>query len=105
MNNQTEFYTKTMANVYAKQGYFAKASEIYRYLLKHNPDSREVNDLLFEVEKKLDEKKKNAGEILKKLFRKWIYLQLSYNRLQKLKKLNNIVNIRPTPSLTEIPKW
>ena len=87
MNDQTDFYTKTMANVYAKQGYFAKASEIYRYLLKHNPDSREVNDLLFEVEKKLDEKKKNAGEILKKLFSKWIYLQLSYNRLQRLKKI------------------
>ena len=95
MNDQTEFYTKTMAKVYARQGYFAKASEIYRYLLKYNPDeSMEVNDLLFEVEKKLDEKKKKDRETLKKLFNKWIYLQLSYNRLQKLQKLNNIVNIR-----------
>ena len=101
MNNQTEFYTKTMANVYARQGYFAKASEIYRYLLKYNPDeSMEINDLLFEVEKKLDEKKKKDRETLKKLFNKWIYLQIGYNRLQKL---NNIVNIRPIPSLTEIP--
>ncbi len=86
MNNQTDFYTKTMANLYAEQGYFAKASEIYRYLLKHNPESRELNDLLSEVEKKLNEKQKKDREILEKLFRKWIYLQVSYNRLQKLKK-------------------
>ncbi len=87
MNNQTEFYTKTMANVYAKQGYFAKAVEIYRHLLKHDSESRELNDLLSEVEKKLNEKQKKDREILEKLFGKWIYLQLSYNMLQKLKKL------------------
>ena len=86
MNNQTDFYTKTMANVYAEQGYFAKASEIYRYLLKHSPESRELNDLLSGVEKKLNEKERKDREILEKLFRKWIYLQVSYNRLQKLKK-------------------
>ncbi|MBU4287230.1 MAG: hypothetical protein KKI12_03550 [Proteobacteria bacterium] len=86
MNNQADFHTKTMANVYAMQGYFAKASEIYRYLLKHNPESQELNDLLSEVEKKLNQKEKKDREILEKLFRKWIYLQLSYNRLQKLKK-------------------
>ncbi|MDL1968262.1 MAG: hypothetical protein LWW97_06865 [Deltaproteobacteria bacterium] len=86
MNNQTEFYTKTMANVYAEQGYFEKAVEIYKHLLKHDPESREVNDLLSEVENKLYEKQKKDREILEKLFRKWIYLQLSYNRLQTLKK-------------------
>ena len=93
MNNQTEFYTKTMANVYAKQGYFAKAVEIYRHLLKHDPESRELNDLLSGVEKKLNEKQKKDREILEKLFGKWIYLQLSYNRLQKLKKFNQSNNI------------
>ena len=86
MNNQTNFYTKTMANVYAKQGYFAKASEIYRYLLEHNPENQELNDLLAGVEKKIKENGKKDRETLEKLFRKWIYLQLSYNRLQKLKK-------------------
>ncbi|MCK4619129.1 MAG: hypothetical protein LWX02_08040 [Deltaproteobacteria bacterium] len=85
MNNQTDFYTKTMANVYAKQGYFAKAVEIYRHLLKYDPESRELNDLLSEVEKKLNEKQKKDRESLEKLFRKWIYLQLSCNMLQKLK--------------------
>ena len=90
MNNQTEFYTKTMANVYARQGYFAKAVEIYRHLLKHDPESRELNDLLFEVEKKLNEKQKKDREILEKLFGKWIYLQLSYNLLQKLRKFKEV---------------
>ncbi len=97
MSNQTEFYTKTMANVYAGQGYFTKASDIYRYLLKHNPENREINDLLFEVEKKLDEKKKNAGKILKRLFSKWIDLQLSYNRLQKLKKIKQYCKYSANP--------
>ena len=87
MNNETDFYTKTMASVYAKQGYFTKAVKIYRYLLKHDPESQELNDLLSEVENKLNEKKKKDREILEKLFRKWIYLQLSYNSLQKLKKI------------------
>jgi len=87
MNNQTDFYTKTMANVYTEQGYFTKAVEIYRHLLKHDPESRELNDLLSGVEKKLNEKKRKDREILEKLFREWIYLQVSYNRLQKLKKI------------------
>jgi len=87
MNNQTEFYTKTMAKLYAEQGYFAKAVEIYRHLLKHDTESRELNNLLYGVEKKFNERQKKDREILEKLFRKWIYLQLSYNRLQKLKKL------------------
>jgi predicted Zn-dependent protease len=90
MNNQTEFYTKTMANVYARQGYFAKAVEIYRHLLKHDPESRELNDLLSEVEKKFNEKQKKDREILEKLFGKWIYLQLGYNRLQKLRKFKGV---------------
>ncbi len=87
MNNQTEFYTKTMANVYAEQGYFAKAVEVYKHLLKHDSESMELNELLSEVENKLNEKQKKDREILEKLFGQWIYLQLSYNRLQKLKKL------------------
>ncbi len=90
MNNQTEFYTKTMANVYARQGYFAKAVEIYRHLLKHDPESRELNDLLSEVEKKFNEKQKKDREILEKLFGKWIYLQLGYNLLQKLRKFKEV---------------
>ena len=87
MNNQTDFYTKTMANVYVKQGYFAKAYEIYRYLLKRNPEDIELNDLLSKVEKKIKEKEKNDRKTLENLFRKWIHLQLSYNKLKKLKNL------------------
>jgi len=56
--------------------------------LKHDPESRELNDLLSEVEKKLNEKQKKDREILERLFGKWIYLQLSYNMLQKLIKFN-----------------
>lgn len=78
------FYTKTMAKVYADQGNFSKAVEIYEYLLKREPDRQDLIDALSEMEKKRFEK---DPEELVKLFSIWIDLLLKYNNLQKLKKL------------------
>ena len=38
MQNETDFYTATMARVYAEQGHWDKSAEIYRYLLKQEPE-------------------------------------------------------------------
>ena len=83
MTNNTDFYTKTMAKVYADQGYFEKAAEIYRYLLKQDPERQDIVEALAEIEIKLSEK---APDKLVLLFGEWIDLAVKYNNLQKLKK-------------------
>ena len=89
MADDSDFYTATMAKVYAEQGYLEKATKIYRYLLKHEPDRQDLIDALSEVEKKVFEKREKSGEELVVLFDKWIDLLLRYNRLQKLKKFQS----------------
>ena len=84
MTDNPDFYTKTMAKVYANQGYLTKAAEIYRFLLKQEPDRQELIDELFEIEKKLSEKVPSDPVLS---LSKWIDLMLRYNGLQKLKKI------------------
>ena len=84
------FYTKTMAKVYADQGNFEKAAEIYKYLLKSEPDRQDLIDALYEIEKK---RFAEDPEGFIKLFSKWIDLLLKYNSLQKLKRLQSHINI------------
>lgn len=86
MSDDKLFYTKTMAKIYADQGNLEKAAEIYRYLLKHEPDRQDLIDALSEVEKRLFEK---DPEDLVKLFSKWVDLLLKHYGLHKLKKLQN----------------
>ncbi len=87
MTDNTDFYTKTMAKVYADQGYFEKAAEVYRYLLKQDPERQDIVEALAEVEIKLSEK---APDKLALLFGEWIDLAVKYNSLQKLKKIKGI---------------
>jgi hypothetical protein len=75
-----------MAKIYADQGNFEKAAEIYRYLLELEPDRQDLIDALSEVEKILFEK---DPEDLVKLLSKWVDLLLKHYGLQKLKKLQN----------------
>ena len=86
MTDNPDFYTKTMAKVYAGQGYLSKAAEIYRFLLKQEPDRKDLIDELFEIEKKLSEKASGDPVLL---FGKWIDLELKYNNLKKLKNVRN----------------
>ena len=86
--NDSVFYTATMAKVYAEQGYFEKAVEIYGYLLKNEPGRQDLIEALADVEKKRSEKPKKGITDLVPLFEKWIDLLLEYNNLQKLKKLH-----------------
>lgn len=84
MTDHPDFYTKTMAKVYANQGYLSKAAEIYRFLLKHEPDRQDIIDELSEIDRKLSEKVPSDPVLL---LSKWIDLMLRYNGLQKLKKI------------------
>ena len=82
------FYTRTMAKVYAGQGNLGKAAEIYTYLLKKDPGRQDLVDALSEIKRKGFDKDR---EDLLVLFTEWIYLLLTYNGMQQLKKLKNYI--------------
>jgi tetratricopeptide (TPR) repeat protein len=80
-----------MAKIYADQGNFEKAAEIYRYLIELEPDRQDLIDALSEVEKIIFEK---DPESLVKLLNKWVDLLLKHYGLHKLKKLQNYLGER-----------
>jgi predicted membrane chloride channel (bestrophin family) len=89
MIKDPDFYTVTMARVYEDQGHWGKAAEIYRYLLKQEPERKDIADALAEAEKRLDEGITKNADDLTPLIGEWIHLMFRYKRLQKLRQLKN----------------
>ena len=46
----TEFYTATMAKVYADQGHTEKAIEIYKFILDRDPERSDIREALESLE-------------------------------------------------------
>ena len=86
MKTDPDFYTVTMARVYEKQGLWDKAADIYRYLLKEEPDRKDLTEALLEAERKIKEATGKRPIDLIPLFQEWINLQLQYSRLRKLRR-------------------
>lgn len=89
MENETDFYTGTMAKVYAGQGHWDKAAEIYRHLLKMEPERIDYLEALAEAERMLSAPGKRPAEDLAPLFHQWIDLMLKYKNLQRLRRLKS----------------
>jgi hypothetical protein len=89
MNNDTVFYTATMAKVHANQGNLRKAAEIYKHLIKQEPDRQDIRDSLAELEKRLQQRRKANIADLSPLIGRWIELAVSYSRLRVLKNIQN----------------
>ena len=88
------FYTKTMAKVYADQGHWEKAAEVYRYLLNQEPNRQDLKDALCEVESIGSDSKKRISENLIVLFAEWIELMLGYNKISKLMALKRLLKAK-----------
>jgi hypothetical protein len=86
MNKDPDFYTVTMAKVYEEQGHLDKAAEIYRFLIKAEPERRDLIEALAEIDRKMDTAGNKKPDDLIPLFREWITLLLKYGRLQKLRQ-------------------
>lgn len=86
MDKHSDFYTETMAGVYAKQGHWQKAAEIYRYLLEQQPGRQDYAQALEGLESKLASGPKTAEDLVP-LFREWVELVGHYNRLNRLNRL------------------
>jgi hypothetical protein len=87
MEKETDFYTGTMAKVYAGQGHWDKAAEIYRHLLRMEPERTDYLEALAEAERILSKTGNRPVEDLAPLFHQWIDLMLKYKNLQKLRRL------------------
>lgn len=89
MDKETDFYTATMAEVYAEQGHWDKAAEIYRYLLKREPERADYLEALAKAEQNSIISAQKPFEDLAPLFHQWFDLMLRYKNLQKLRKLKS----------------
>jgi cytochrome c-type biogenesis protein CcmH/NrfG len=89
MEKETDFYTATMAKVYADQEHWEKAAEIYRHLLKQEPDRIDFLEALAEAETKIISSGKKTPDKLAPLFHQFFDLMLKVKNIQKLRKLRS----------------
>jgi hypothetical protein len=89
----TEFYTATMANVYAQQGHLDRAAEIYRHLLAGEPDRHAIKEALSDIEERLRIEAPKSDSDLVPLCRKWIRLLIRYRRLRQLRKYQKNLSV------------
>ena len=72
MADDQKFETETMAGIYASQGHYRKAIEIYRRLLEQQPESSDLKDKVLRIESK--QKYEDENRLAAK-FSEWIDLQ------------------------------
>jgi len=89
MSKEIGIYTETMAKVYAAQGLWEKAAEIYRHLLTVAPTRKDFAEALAEAEKKIHKDSHKNPEQLVPFFREWIELLFRRQKLQKLRNLKD----------------
>lgn len=93
MKREIEVYTETMARVYASQGHWVKAANVYRHLLAGEPDRHDLADALAEAEQMVKEVGQKSPDDLVPLFREWIELLFKHEKFQRLSSLRNKLKI------------
>ena len=87
MADDQKFETETMAGIYASQGHYRKAIEIYRRLLEQQPERSDLEDKVLRIESK--QKYEDENRLAAK-FSEWIDLLMNHKKLDSLKKLRRI---------------
>ena len=83
MTDSSEFYTVSMARLYAEQGYLRKAAEIYRHLVDRHPKDPDLNRALAEIERKMDRQQGPTRKDTALLLREWIDLLKQKKRKER----------------------
>jgi hypothetical protein len=76
------FHTATMAKILADQNKLEDAAQVYRRVLKSDPDNAQVREALQTVEDKLFQ---FSSERFHRLANKWVDLLLYYRHFKRLK--------------------
>ncbi len=71
MSLSHQFFTPTMAKLYADQGYLRKAVQIYRYLVQQAPDRGDLRQDLAAVEESIRQQTHPSTKELGLLMREW----------------------------------
>jgi hypothetical protein len=84
-------YTVTMAEIYASQGHFNRAAQIYRHMLEAKPHDEALIKALADTEKKLLEQKRIRRDDLVVLFGEWIQLAERYRYMVSMQRLKQLL--------------
>ena len=79
--------TVTMAKIFVQQGHYDKAIEIYRHLLKNDPDRQDLADALAFTEEKRNQRAANPPRDMADVFSEYIRLLLNYRQILDLQAL------------------
>jgi hypothetical protein len=79
----TQFYTVTMAELYARQGYLRKAARIYGHLIEKEPGREDLRKTLAEIEKKIEKQTGPTPKELGLLIREWADLIKQQKELKR----------------------
>lgn len=83
-DDDTTFYTATMARIHRQQGRYDRAAKIYRHLLTRDGDNAEIQAALEEADAL---GRLQASDRLKAAVARWIDLVLTQRRLADLNRL------------------
>lgn len=79
-------YTVTMARVFASQGHWDKAAEIYRHILRREQGREDLAAALAEAERHALAAPPDTAADLAPLFERWVDLLSRYQRIRKLRR-------------------
>ena len=104
MTLDPQYYTATLAGLYASQGYLDRAAEVYQHLLVKSPGQQNLASALSDVEARMAGEKQmpdgREGEWetrtgpdkeLKILLEEWIGLLVEVNKISALKKHRQLI--------------
>ena len=83
------FHTVTMAKILADQNKLEDAAQVYRLVLKSDPDNAQVREALRAVEDKLF---RFGGERFHRLANKWVDLLLNYHHFEGLRMMGQRID-------------
>lgn len=85
--------TATMAKIFSQQGHFDEAIEIYRHLLKQNPERLDLAEALARTEEKRRLQSVPASGDIVSILSAYIRLLLAYRQLADLQTLQSHVDV------------
>jgi hypothetical protein len=85
-----------MAKIYAGQGHYERAADIYRHLLSENPERPDWDAALKQIEAKLSARAQGFSRNLTDRLAQWIGLMLDFRRLRDLQDLEGLVSLKKT---------
>ncbi len=84
---KVSFYTRTLADLYVRQGHYSKAVNVFRHLLKKKPGDRDLMAALDAVKAKCIQSDASKSRQPVDLFCRWFDMLNDINRLSKLRRI------------------